>query len=154
MDEFHDGIDWEDWQFGDPLVPRWSRPARIAMKLGLCAAALLLVFACGKLAFAQQNAPHNCSQSAGPVAAQVPFPASGATGPPGPINYLSICNAAPTNTLGVNVAPGGTAAIGSAGTLTLQPGGCRWWNLGGGELPAKVSVIGSGDPTPTACDYR
>jgi hypothetical protein len=83
----------------------------------------------------------------------VPFPAAGASGPTAPLNYLSICNAHATNTLGVNVV-GGTAAIGSAGTLTLNPGGCRWWNLGGGSLPAKVSVIGSGDPTPTACDYR
>lgn len=118
----------------------------------LAAFGLGLSLACG-VAWAQQNAPHNCSQSAGPVAAAVPFPASGATGPSAPLNYLSICNASAANTLGINVV-GGTAAIGSAGTLTLQPGGCRWWPQGGGELPAKVSVIGSGDPTPTACDYR
>jgi hypothetical protein len=113
---------------------------------------LALVVVCGT-ALAQQNAPKNCSQSAGPVAALVPFPAAGASGPTAPLNYLQICNAHATNTLGINVT-GGTAAIGSAGTLTLSPGGCRWWTLGSGSLPAKVSVIGSGDPTPTACDYR
>jgi hypothetical protein len=122
------------------------------MMLRLAAFGIALLAGLG-IAAAQQNAPKNCSQSAGPVAAQVPFPAAGASGPTAPLNYLSICNAHATNTLGVNVV-GGTAAIGSAGTLTLNPGGCRWWNLGGGSLPAKVSVIGSGDPTPTACDYR
>jgi hypothetical protein len=122
------------------------------MMLRLAAFGIALFAGLG-IAAAQQNAPKNCSQSAGPVAALVPFPAAGASGPTAPLNYLSICNAHATNTLGVNVV-GGTAAIGSAGTLTLNPGGCRWWNLGGGSLPAKVSVIGSGDPTPTACDYR
>ncbi len=117
----------------------------------LLAAGLVLVSITG-VAIAQQNDPKNCSQSAGPVATAVPFPAAGTTGPSSPRNYLQICNASASNNLGVAV--NGTAAIGSAGTLTLYPGGCRWWTLGTGELPASVSVIGSGDPTPTACDYR
>ncbi len=128
-----------------------GRAARISFKLGLVAGFLLIVGV--SLAFAQQNKPVNCSQTVGAVAALVPFPASGATGPSAPLNYLQICNAHASQTLGVNVT-GGTAAIGSAATLTLYPGGCRWWPLGGGTLPARVSVIGSGAETPTACDYR
>lgn len=93
----------------------------------------------------------NCSQTVGAVAAAVPFPASGSTGPTMPHTYLEICNAHASNTLGVN-AGGGTAAIGSAGTLTLQPGGCVWWNQS--PVAAAVSVIGSGASTTTACWFQ
>ena len=112
-----------------------------------------LLIAGVSLAYAQQGKPVSCSQTVGGTAAPVPFPASGATGPSAPTQYLQICNAHASQTLGVNVV-GGTASIGAAGTLTLNPGGCRWWPLGGGELPAAVSVIGSNTGTTTACDYR
>ena len=141
----------DDWFVGDPLPARERRWwASLPFRVGL--AALGLVLACG-LALAQQNRPMNCSQTVGASAEAVPFPASGAVGPSAPKNYLMICNAHASNTLGVN-AVGGTAAIGSAGTLTLNPGGCRWWTLGDGEMPAAVSVIGSAGSTTTACDYR
>lgn len=149
MDEFPSGCD--RWWIGDPLSlidGRWWASWRFRLSL----AALGLMLACG-LALAQQGAPMNCSQTVSTAAAAVPFPAAGAVGPSSPRNYLQICNAHASNTLGVNVV-GGTAAIGAAGTLTLNPGGCRWWPADGGELPATVSVIGSASATTTACDYR
>jgi hypothetical protein len=99
-----------------------------------------------------QAALSNCSQSVGASAAAVPFPASGATGPTQPNVYLEICNAHASQTLGVNAIAGGTAAIGSAGTVTLNPGGCLWWNQA--PVPSTLSVIGSGGATTTACWYK
>jgi hypothetical protein len=118
------------------------------MKLTLAGLALLV--AC---AVAQAQPFDNCSQTVGITAAAVPFPAAGAVGASAPKNYLNICNAHATNTLGVNIERGGTAAIGGAGTLTLNPGGCRWWDLSSG-VPATASVIGSGASTTTACEYQ
>jgi len=111
-------------------------------------AIICLVLLIGSTAEAQQTSFKSCSQTVGAAAAAVPF----TTGPPAPKNYLNICNAHATNTLGVN-SSGGTAAIGSAGTLTLNPGGCRWWDSISG-VPAAVSVIGSAGSTTTACEYR
>lgn len=102
-------------------------------------------------ALAQTGALSNCSQTVGAAAAAVSFPASGSTGPAVPNSYLEICNAHASNTLGVN-ATGATAAIGSAGTLTLQPGGCAWWDAN--TVPASLSVIGSASSTVTACWYK
>jgi hypothetical protein len=94
---------------------------------------------------------NNCSQTVGASAAAVPFPAAGATGPASPQNYLEICNAHATNTLGINFS-GGTAAIGSTGTLTLNPGGCMWWDHS--SIPTALSAIGSAGSTTTACGYQ
>ncbi len=148
MDEYTDGV---SWRADGPVSARERRWwTSLTFRIGM--AALGLALACSA-ALAQQNAPKNCSQTVSTVAALVPFPASGATGPTAPLNYLQICNAHASNTLGINVV-GGTAVIGALGTLTLNPGGCRWWTLGSGELPARVSVIGSAAETVTACDYR
>ena len=116
LDNDDDRFISDDWWIGDPLPVlerRWW--ASLPFRVGL--AALALVLACG-VALAQQNRPLNCSQTVGASAAAVPFPAAGAVGPSAPKNYLMICNAHASNTLGVN-AVGGTAAIGAAGTLTL-----------------------------------
>jgi hypothetical protein len=93
----------------------------------------------------------NCSQTVGASAAAVAFPTAGSTGPANPRDYLQICNAHASNTLGVN-AVGGSASIGAAGTLTLNPGGCAWWNTT--AIPGAVSVIGSAGGTTTACWYK
>jgi hypothetical protein len=94
----------------------------------------------------------NCSQTVGATAAAISFPTSGATGPAQPSQFLIICNAHGSNTLGLNDV-GGTAAIGSAGTLTLNPGGCKWYE-GSNQMPPRPSVIGSNANTTTACFYR
>jgi len=116
-------------------------------RLGL---GLLLTLALAAQAGAAQL--NNCSQTVSTSAASVPFPASGATGPSAPVTYLEICNAHASNTLGVNFV-GGAAAIGAAGTHTLNPGGCDWWNAGT-DIPGALSVVGSGAGTTTACGYR
>ncbi len=96
----------------------------------------------------------NCSQTVGASAAAVPFPAAGSTGPAMPTVYLEICDAHAANTLGVNFS-GGTASIGAAGTITLNPGGCLWWpSATGTTVPSALSVIGSGAGTTTACGYQ
>ena len=97
-------------------------------------------------AVAHAGALTSCSQTVGASAAAVPFPNN-----PQPTTYLEICNAHAANTLGVNFS-GGTASIGAAGTLTLAPGGCMWWNAT--DIPNSLSVIGSAGSTPTACGYR
>lgn len=94
----------------------------------------------------------DCSQSVTTGSVAVTFPASGGTGPTFPSSYLEICNGHASQTLGVR-ASGGTAAIGSAGTLTLNPGGCAWW-APPAPVPASVSIIGSGAATVTACWYH
>ena len=93
----------------------------------------------------------NCSQTVGAASTAVPFPTTG-SGQPQPTQYLVICNAHASNTLGINDV-GGTAAIGSAGTLTLQPGGCKWYE-GSNQMPTTPKVIGSNANTTTACFYR
>lgn len=119
---------------------------RIALLAGLT---LLECF--GMLpAYAQRSALNSCSQTVSTASAPVSFPAS----PQGaPTDYLELCNAHASNTLGVN-AVGGTAAIGSAGTLTLNPGGCVWWSGLQGPIPAGVAVIGSAAGTTTACWFK
>ena len=99
-----------------------------------------------------QTALSNCSQTVSTSSNPVVFPATGSTGPTLPAKYLEICNAHATNTLGVNFA-GGTASIGAVGTLTLNPGGCVWWNTPP-SIPTAVSVIGSASGTTTACGYK
>ena len=117
----------------------------LPFRLVLAVLGLLLAY---KLAYAQEaQQPLSCSQTVGASAAPVPF----TTGPPAPKVQLSICNAHGTNTLGVNWTRG-TASIGAAGTLTLNPGGCISWGPLG--IPATVSVIGSGGGTTTACGYN
>lgn len=151
MDEYHDGL---DWHVGDPLGwPAWpGMPRRIWWTLLATAISIIIVcIALLSAASAQTGRLSNCSQTVGTVSAAVPFPSSGATGPPFPTSYLRICDAHASQTLGVN-ATGATAAIGSAGTLTLQPGGCAWFNAQ--PVPVSVSVIGSGASTPTACWYK
>jgi hypothetical protein len=93
----------------------------------------------------------NCSQTVSTAAATVPFPTSG-SGPSAPQVYLRLCNAHASNTLGVNPLPGGTAAIGSAGTLTVAAGGCLLFDVA--PIPPVISVIGSAASTTTACWYR
>lgn len=102
-------------------------------------------------AWAQVTKLSNCSQTVGATAAPVAFPTSGGVGAPAPTRYLEICNAHASQTLGVNVV-GGTASIGAAGTITLNPGGCKWWD--GPAVPAAASVIGSGASTTTDCSYH
>jgi hypothetical protein len=121
---------------------------RFIVRYWLLGAAVALAMA-GMAHAAQLN---NCSQTVAGTAAAVPFPAAGSTGPTSPQTYLEICNAHATNTLGVNATPGGTAAIGSAGTLTLNPGGCLWWNQP--PIPTALSVIGSAGSTTTACWFQ
>lgn len=120
------------------------------MKPVLAAFALLL--SCG-LAVAGPGQPSNCSQTVGASAAAVAFPAAGSTGNPSPQTYLEIYNAHATNTLGVNWT-GGTAAIGAAGTLTLNPGNGISWGKNSPVIPQSVSVIGSAGSTTTACGYN
>lgn len=149
MDEYTDGCD-DGWWIGDklPVERRWwaSWPFRVGMAI------MGLTLACG-LAWAQAGQPTNCSQSVGATAAAVVFPASGSTGNPSPHSHLEICNASAANTLGVNWS-GGTAAIGATGTLTLNPGACISWGISSAVIPTAVSIIGSADPTLTACGYN
>jgi hypothetical protein len=139
----------DDWWIGDrlPVERRWW--ASLSFRLVL--AILGLSLACG-LALAASGQPKDCSQSVGPSATPVLFPASGKTGNPVATSHLEICNASAANTLGVNWV-GGTASIGAAGTLTLSPGGCISWGASSPIVPRAVSIIGSGDPTLTACGY-
>lgn len=103
---------------------------------------------------AHAGAMNNCSQTVGASAAPVPFPAAGTTGPSAPVRYLEICNAHASNNLGINYT-GGTASIGAAGTLTLYPGGCKWWPASETPVvPAAVSAVGSAASTTTACEYN
>jgi hypothetical protein len=142
----------DDWHVGDLLMPRGVRNAGrwwASLFFRVVLAALGLSLAYG-LASAQLAKPSNCSQTVGASAAPTPFPTSG-SGPPFPSFYLEICNAHATNTLGLNWV-GGTASIGAQGTLTLNPGGCKWWNQG--AIPGALSVIGSGASTTTACGYH
>lgn len=135
-----------DYHFGWTAAPRRARvAARLAMKMFLFGGFLLIA----GISFAYAA---NCSQTVGAAAAPVLFPATGTTGPDNPTTYLVICNAHASNTLGLNDV-GGTAVIGAAGTLTLQPGGCKWYE-GSQQLPAVPSIIGSAASTTTACFYR
>lgn len=118
----------------------------------LVASAILWLFAVwASVAFAQSGMLSDCSQTVGTTAAAVSFPAAGKTGNSHPNIYLEICNAHDSNTLGVNFV-GGTAAIGSTGTLTLNPGGCMWWNTA--PIPAALSIVGSAASTTTACGFN
>lgn len=144
MDEYHNGLDWRP---GDPLP--WPNWARVTARLALVAGFLFM--AAYSLSWAETSRLTSCSQTVTAVSAAVPFPASGVPGPSFPTSYLEICNAHATQTLGVNIV-GGTAAIGAAGTVTLNPGGCLWWNAA--DIPGNITVIGSGDGTTTACGYR
>lgn len=85
-----------------------------------------------------------CSTTITTTAIPVPF------GSRAPTQYLEICNAHATNTLGVN-ASGGTAAIGASGTRTLTAGQCAIWTV---APPTDVSVIGSAASTTFACGFR
>lgn len=150
MDEYTDGCD-DGWWIGDklPRERRWwvSMPFR----LGLAALALLCAYG---LSYAQTaGQPTNCSQTVGASAVAVTFPAAGSTGNPVAVSHLEICNAHATNTLGINWT-GGTASIGAAGTLTLNPGGCMSWGAGSPVIPQTVSIIGSAGSTTTACGYN
>lgn len=93
----------------------------------------------------------DASGTVGATAAAVAFPASGGTGPTLPTRFLLIANSHPSNTLGVNVS-GGTASIGAAGTVTLNPGGFLVFDQDG-KIPSAVSVIGSGAGTTFLCAY-
>ena len=101
--------------------------------------AVFIGFSCP--ASAQFN---NCSQTVGATAAPVVF-----SGRP-PSEFVVLCNAHATQTLGVNVT-GGTAAIGAAGTRTLAAGACWEFHK---PVPQTVSVIGSGASTTTACGFQ
>ena len=135
-------------------VVRFPRKGRTRVADGLIVLVLvfivLLMFALRAMA-QQTGAVSSCSQTVGASAAPVTFPAAGATGPNVPRVYLEICNAHASNTLGINWT-NGTASIGAAGTLTLNPGGCKWWSET--VIPASVSVIGSAGGTVTACGYQ
>jgi hypothetical protein len=133
-----------DWMLIETPPRRVRIAARLAMKALLVGGFLLIAGV--SLAYAA-----NCSQTVGASSAAVPFPTTG-SGPSLPESYLVICNAHASNTLGLNDV-GGTAAIGSAGTLTLQPGGCKWYE-GPNQMPQAPHVIGSGANTTTACFYR
>ena len=101
-----------------------------------------LFCACAMPAWADALIP--CSTTIGATAVPVPF------GARAPTQYLEICNAHATNTLGVN-ATGGTAAIGASGTRTLAAGQCAIWTA---APPTDVSVIGSAASTTFACGFR
>jgi hypothetical protein len=85
-----------------------------------------------------------CSQTVGLSATPVVF------SPRTPVEYLEICNAHASQTLGVNVT-GGAAVIGAAGTRTLAAGACWAWRK---PTPQAVSLIGSAAGTTTACQYQ
>jgi hypothetical protein len=150
MDDWHDGLDWKEWQFGDKLPKERRWWASLPFRLVLAALGLSLAYG---LALAAAGQPTNCSQTVGASAAAVVFPAGGSTGNPSPQTHLEICNAHATNTLGVNWS-GGAASIGAAGTLTLNPGGCISWGVSSPIIPQTVSVIGSAGSTVTACGYN
>lgn len=114
--------------------------------------AFLILLFLSSPAWAQ--AVSNCSLTASGTAAPIVFPAATTAGNPLPTSYLEICDSHATNTLGVNWI-GGTAAIGSNGTVTLPGGGCKkWTTLIDGFVPTVVSVIGSASSTTTTCAYR
>lgn len=95
--------------------------------------------------------PVDCSQTVGTVSTVVPFPASG-SGPSKPTQYITICDAHGSNTLGVNIL-GGAAALGSQGTIPLASGQCLPIARAALPLPG-IQVIGSGAGTTTACMYQ
>ncbi len=136
MTDWHDGLDWPTEGLGWALL-------RFGMKALLVAGFLLIV----GISFAYAS---DCSQTVSTASVAVPFPTTG-SGPPQPTTFFQICNAHASNNLGVNIT-GGTAAINSAGTLTLFPGGCFWLNQT--PLPIKPTVIGSAASTTTACWYK
>jgi hypothetical protein len=86
----------------------------------------------------------DCSATIGTGAAAVTFTGRS------PTQYIEICNAHATNTVGVNVV-GGTAAIGGAGTRTLTAGQC--WQFRP-PLPLVISTIASAVTTTTACQFQ
>lgn len=144
---FYGARDMDD----DGRMP-WA--SAIIVILGLSLLLWLLLFGIVSAARAQMSgALSNCSQTVSTGSTAVTFPTSGATGPTAPQNYLRLCNAHGSNTLGVN-ALGGTAAIGSAGTLTLAAGACLVFDRAAGIIPPALAIIGSGSGTTTACWYH
>ena len=122
-------------------------------------ALLLALFLFPSLAWAQASAPSACGPaSVGTGAAAMTFPASGATGPRAPTQYLQVANPSPTNYLCVNAQPGGTAAVSgsgcAAGSIYVAPLAMLTWWQPAYPPPAAVSVVASGASTPMTCNYK
>lgn len=128
---------------------RWqhSVPARVLWAI------LGLLCAYG-FASAQVGQPNNCSGTAQNVAANITFPAAGATGPSLPTHYVTIINPSGANTLWVNATPGGVAAANAAGSFPIVPTGVAPWWQPAFAPPAHISIIAPAGATPFTCYYQ
>jgi hypothetical protein len=89
----------------------------------------------------------NCSGTVGTTAQPVPLPIGA------PAAHMEFANPS-QNANSICVNPfGATASCGAAGTVTIAPGGDKWWNAP--DIPTTApSVIASGASTPYECDYQ
>lgn len=117
---------------------------------------LLGVVLFARLAHATANNLSDCSLTVSTGSTAIAFPKSGGIGPTAPSDYLLLSNPDASAKIGVN-ATGGTAAIGSAGTVTLPPvptSGRPATLVWVGSVPGSVSVIADGSTKPVTCWYR
>jgi hypothetical protein len=68
-----------------------------------------------------------------------------------PTRHFEVTNPS-QNANSICVSPFGTASCGAAGTVTIAPGGDKWWDFP--DLPGAPTIIASGPSTPYQCDYQ
>jgi hypothetical protein len=132
-----------------PSEARWRACLQAGALAGLFALSL------ASSAEAAPGAPSQCGPtSVGTGAVAVTFPASGATGPGVPQQYVTIGNPSASATLWVNAMPGGTAAANTAGSFQIGSGQALTWALPEYPPPATISIIASAGATPVTCAYQ
>jgi hypothetical protein len=120
------------------MMTIWNRGRRWLAAL-LLAAGALAVCAAPSWAFV------DCSGTVGTTSQPLLYGGSAS-------QHLEITNPA-QNTNNICVRPGGgTAVCGAAGTVTIIPGGDKWWDFP--DMPGSPSIIASGSGTPFQCDYQ
>lgn len=113
--------------------------------------AFAFLLALGVALPAWAGAANQCGPaSVGLTAAAVVFPASGATGPAQPTQYVTIVNPNVSGVLWINALPGGTAAAATAGSFPLLSQGTSV------TLPplAPISIVGSTAGLAVTCFYQ
>lgn len=121
---------------------RWLLVLLLAVALG-CPGAAWAAGGC-------QSSPAGICDCSGSVGTTSQPLFSGAE--PLPTSHLEITNPA-QNANDICVRPiGSTAVCGVAGSVTIVPGGDKWWDFP--DLPQSPSIVASGASTPYQCDYQ
>lgn len=109
---------------------------------GIIGAALALAALCAAPAFAQENALPITDRSIASLSgsSQTLFNDLGTRS----ITERYVCNASAGSSIAINLS-GGTAALNTAGSVTLAPNGC--WS---GKVSSKITVIGTAGQSVTA----